>query len=167
MNKKFVYQVGNNKRVILWCTAKQISRYTCSVFIIMNYNVWFVVRNGSVSLNLLIPQYGYVASLACFCCFWYMFLPVFFGPIVPLFPYVCWSVVVHTLYRVFLCTVLWSVLGMPILYGLLPHQTVGIVCICYLSLYLISLLHIIIIIIIIIVVVVVVVVRMSELVRLL
>jgi len=64
---------------------------------------------------------------------------------------------VHTLYRVFLCTVLWSVLGMPILYGLLPHQTVGIVCICYLSLYLISLLHIIIIIIIIIVVVVVVV----------
>jgi len=27
MNKKFVYQVGNNKKVILWCTAKQISRY--------------------------------------------------------------------------------------------------------------------------------------------
>jgi len=24
INKKFVYQVGNNKKVILWCTAKQI-----------------------------------------------------------------------------------------------------------------------------------------------
>jgi len=28
MNKKFVYQVGNNKKVILWCTANQISRQT-------------------------------------------------------------------------------------------------------------------------------------------
>jgi len=26
MNKKFAYQVGNNKKVILWCTANQISR---------------------------------------------------------------------------------------------------------------------------------------------
>jgi len=26
MNKKFVYQVGNNKKVIVWCTANQISR---------------------------------------------------------------------------------------------------------------------------------------------
>ena len=26
MNKKFVYQVGNNKKVILRCTANQISR---------------------------------------------------------------------------------------------------------------------------------------------
>jgi len=50
-----------------------------------------------------------------------------FCPIIPLFPYICWSVVVHTLYRVFLCTVLLPVLGMPILYGLLSHQTVGIV----------------------------------------
>ena len=61
-----------------------------------------------------------------------------FCPNVPLFPYICSSVVVHTPYRVFLCTVLLSVLGMPILYGLLYHQTVGIVCICYLSLCLIS-----------------------------
>jgi len=31
MKKKFVYQVGNNKKVILWCTANQISRekYNC------------------------------------------------------------------------------------------------------------------------------------------
>jgi len=28
MNKKFVYQVGNNKKVILWSTANQISRFT-------------------------------------------------------------------------------------------------------------------------------------------
>jgi len=27
MNKKFVYQVGNNKKVMLWCTANQISRF--------------------------------------------------------------------------------------------------------------------------------------------
>jgi len=27
MNKKFVYQVGNNKKVILWCTADRISRF--------------------------------------------------------------------------------------------------------------------------------------------
>jgi len=27
MNKKSVYQVGNNKKVILWCTANQISRF--------------------------------------------------------------------------------------------------------------------------------------------
>jgi len=27
MNKKFVYQVGNNKKVMLWFTANQISRY--------------------------------------------------------------------------------------------------------------------------------------------
>jgi len=29
---KFVYQVGNNKKVILWCTANQISRsiYCCN-----------------------------------------------------------------------------------------------------------------------------------------
>jgi len=25
MNKKFVYQVSNNKKVILWCTVNQIS----------------------------------------------------------------------------------------------------------------------------------------------
>jgi hypothetical protein len=30
------------------------------MFIITNYNVWFVVRNGSVHLHLLIPQYVYV-----------------------------------------------------------------------------------------------------------
>ena len=58
-----------------------------------------------------------------------------FCPIVPLFPYICWSVVVHTLYRVFLCTVLLPVLGVPILYSLLSHWIVGTVCICYLSLY--------------------------------
>jgi hypothetical protein len=60
-----------------------------------------------------------------------------FFPFISLFPYICWSVVVHTLYRVFLCTVLLPVRAMRILYGLLFHQTVGIVCICYLSLYLI------------------------------
>jgi len=31
MNKTFVYQVGNNKKVTLWCTANQISRLAHSV----------------------------------------------------------------------------------------------------------------------------------------
>jgi hypothetical protein len=32
MNKKFVYQVGNNKQVILWCMANQISTFSESCF---------------------------------------------------------------------------------------------------------------------------------------
>jgi hypothetical protein len=32
MNKTFVYQVGNNKKVILWCTANEISRLSGSLF---------------------------------------------------------------------------------------------------------------------------------------
>jgi len=28
MNKEFVYQVGNNKKVMLRCTANKISRFT-------------------------------------------------------------------------------------------------------------------------------------------
>ena len=51
------------------------------------------------------------------------------------------SVVVHTLYHVFLCTVLLLVLGMLILCGLLSHQIVGKVCSCYLSLCSIFLSH--------------------------
>jgi hypothetical protein len=51
------------------------------------------------------------------------------------------SVVVHTLYRVSLCTVLLPVLGMLILCVLLSHKIVGKVCICYLSLCSIFLLH--------------------------
>ena len=29
----------------------------------MDYNVWFVVGDSSVSLHLLIPQYGYLAFI--------------------------------------------------------------------------------------------------------
>jgi len=40
MNKKFVYQVGNNKKVILRCTANQISMIThythCFIKILRN-----------------------------------------------------------------------------------------------------------------------------------
>ena len=49
-------------------------------------------------------------------------------------PCICWSVVVHTLYHVFLCTVLLPVLGMLILFGLSSHQIVGKFSTCYLSL---------------------------------
>ena len=34
-------------------------------FSLSDYNVWFVVGDSSVSLYLLIPQYGYRASLNC------------------------------------------------------------------------------------------------------
>jgi len=33
MNKKFVYQVGNNKKVILWCMANQMSRLEYSLLV--------------------------------------------------------------------------------------------------------------------------------------
>ena len=104
-----------------------------SINIITDYTVWFVVGNSSVSLYLLVPQYGYLASLTCFYWFWHMFIPVFFVQMYP-FPCICWSVVVHTLYHVFLCTVLLPVLCMLILCGLLSRQIVGKVCTCYLSL---------------------------------
>ena len=41
---------------------------------------------------------------------------------VPLFPCICWSVAVHTLSHVFLCTVLLPIFGLLILCGLLSHQ---------------------------------------------
>jgi hypothetical protein len=106
----------------------------------MYYDVWFV-GVGSVCLHLLIPLYDYFASLACFYWFWYMFIPVFFCPTLPLFPCICWSVVVHTLYAVTLVIVLLPVLGILVFCVLLSHQSVGEVCLCYLSLCSIFLLH--------------------------
>ena len=41
-----------------------------------------------------------------------------------LFPYICYSAVQHTLYRVSVCTVLLPILDMPIWPVPLPHQTV-------------------------------------------
>jgi len=35
-----VYQVGNNKKVILWCTANEISRYKFSLPQIYLYNAY-------------------------------------------------------------------------------------------------------------------------------
>ena len=39
---------------------------TCSFFIITDYDVWFIVRDGSVSLHLLIPLYGYLTFRTSF-----------------------------------------------------------------------------------------------------
>ena len=39
MNKKFVYQVGNNKKVILWCTANEISRW----IYVLNYGIIIII----------------------------------------------------------------------------------------------------------------------------
>jgi hypothetical protein len=61
--------------------------------------------------------------------------------ITPLFPCICWSVAVHSLLSCRLYTVLLLVLGMLVWCGLFSHQIVGRVCICYLSLCSIFLLH--------------------------
>ena len=52
------------------------SKHTNSLLIVTYYDVWCVVGEGSVCLHLLIPQYGYLASLASFYLFWYNFTPV-------------------------------------------------------------------------------------------
>jgi hypothetical protein len=44
----------------------KIATSTCSRFVISDYNVWFVVGDGSISLYLLIPQYGYLTPFTCF-----------------------------------------------------------------------------------------------------
>jgi len=36
----------------------------------MDYAVWFIARNISVSLHLLIPCYGYLTFTICSDCFW-------------------------------------------------------------------------------------------------
>jgi hypothetical protein len=62
----------------------------------------FVVRYGSVSLNLFIPQYGYVVSLACFYWFWDMFVSVFFCPVVPVSLHMLKCSCAHTLFCLFM-----------------------------------------------------------------
>jgi len=53
MNKKIVYQVGNNKKVILWCTANQISRWSQSVAWKVKQTFHFVQQSKQSSWNLL------------------------------------------------------------------------------------------------------------------
>jgi lipid-A-disaccharide synthase-like uncharacterized protein len=43
-----------------------VAQHACSLSIISDYNVWLVIRDGSVNLHLLIPQYGCPTSLTCF-----------------------------------------------------------------------------------------------------
>ena len=83
---------------------------------------WF---HNMVTLPLWLVSNDF-GTCSCQCFFW--------GSIVPLFPHICWSVVVHTLYPVFLRTFLLPVLGMLILCGLLSCQIVGKVYTCSLSL---------------------------------
>jgi hypothetical protein len=60
MNKKFVYQVSKNKKVILWCTAKRISRFAGHTFTCLCGKIWINSKEfndwiASQSLSLL-PQ---------------------------------------------------------------------------------------------------------------
>jgi hypothetical protein len=59
--------------------------FLCSFFIIPDYDVWFIVGDGSVGLHLLI------AHLTCFYWFRYMLIP---ESNLPLVPDICWSVVI-------------------------------------------------------------------------
>ena len=63
--------------------AKSINTHV--PFSLFHYNVRGVVGDSSVSLYLLVPQYGYLASLTCFYWFWHMFIPVFFVQLYPCF----------------------------------------------------------------------------------
>jgi hypothetical protein len=101
-------------------------------FIVSDYNVWLVIGNSSVSLHLLIPQYSPLAYLICDYWVWYMFVPVFFCPVAPLFPCICSIVFAHSLYHAVLLIVLLPVLGMLLLYGLLSHDfhiVIPVVCV--------------------------------------
>ena len=46
----------------------------CSIFIIKDYDVWFMLRYVSVSLHLLISLYGYLSFMICFYQFWQMLI---------------------------------------------------------------------------------------------
>jgi hypothetical protein len=66
---------------------------------ITDYDVWFVVGNGSVRLHLMIPQYDYLAFLTCLYKFWYMLIPVFTVKFYRVSLYIAKSSE-HTLYHV-------------------------------------------------------------------
>jgi len=66
MNKKFVYQVGNNKKVILWCTANQISTiysglYSCSLGDVREFFFFFVI------LTLISDEFILKVEVTFFC----------------------------------------------------------------------------------------------------
>ena len=45
MNKKFMYQVVNNKKVILWCTVNQISKILIDILIILFFDLSIYPEN--------------------------------------------------------------------------------------------------------------------------
>jgi hypothetical protein len=113
------------------CAVPNMAR---SLFILVYYNVWLVLGDGPISLYLLVPP-RLVSTDFGTCSYSVLHL------IVPLFHCICWSVAVHSLYHVFLYTVLLPVLGMLIWCGLLSHQIGGRACICHLTLCSVFLLH--------------------------
>ena len=59
MNKKFVYQVGNNKNVILWCTANQISihKYFYSQYIYLEKSQLMYSSTSPVICEIFCASY--------------------------------------------------------------------------------------------------------------
>ena len=61
------------------------STYTRSFFIITNYDVRFIVRNGSVGLHSFLPPYTNLTFSTCFDWFWCIVIAVF---VVLFYPYI-------------------------------------------------------------------------------
>ena len=105
------------------CTNCTIYWHACSLFIITNYAVRFIVRNSSVGLLCRFhstvtlrswPVYK-IFGTGPYNCLLYNFPP---------FSYICYSAVQHTLYHVSVCTVLLPILDMPMWWVPLPRQIV-------------------------------------------
>jgi hypothetical protein len=125
--RSFYFRIFSSSIFIMFLSTEIATSVSIHVPFSLSWIMMFglLLGDGSVSLHLLIPRYGYLAFLTCFYWLWYMLIPVF--------PPICWSVFGHTLYHIFLCIVLLPVLGMLTCCGQLSHQTVDIVCICYVS----------------------------------
>ena len=59
MNKKFVYQIGNNKKVILWFTANQISRFVYMKFCPDGISLWSTIHFQQSALAIHISSCVY------------------------------------------------------------------------------------------------------------
>ena len=106
----------------------------------MDYNVWFAIGDSSVSLYLLIPQYGYLASLTCFYWFWHMLIPVFWSNFTPVSFHMLKCSCAHTLSCPFMCSSFASIGHADIMLSVVSSNCWQ-VCTCYLSLCSIFLSH--------------------------
>jgi len=82
INKKFVYQVGNNKKVILWCTANRISKITLILIFLCRLLTsgyghfhFLCLLSSRFNRSLPCPNLPWL----CCCFFWFFFVRLFCG----------------------------------------------------------------------------------------